>query len=1414
MATYQNSFEKGCQIGVHPWVQQAGTASVLENARLLSKENTAMVVQAMPSTTLLESLPEGSLAYASANYNGIAYLVLHYPVTGVSEIGSYPSPNHAGGPVTVGGRVYAANEMVPKYSAFQNLRKSGEKTYGPFSTAKLALSQDNDISMVIQPDYDGTVNVIFTDGKNPIRLVNSRFSVLPDNLFEIIDRQGENDTNLYSEDTLGVSVKLILESSSVVKAELESVRDGGSLKAGNYRYYFSYENADGNTTDTIAESGLVSVFFGDTIGSVHGGRENQNANRQVRLKLSGLDPGYTRLRMHFAYASGDITAQTTLYRMANAVPFSKGELVLTHTGNEPLQVADISAVQRTFASIDTVKSLTQIGSYLVGANVREKKTDISSLAAFAARVFAGTEYTSMYCVESTVASSDMKELYTEKIDQSSLVFDGFLTGGYANPRNIHDRLGYHDAESYAIGIVYILTDGSLSQVFPVVGIDNLDFKYTVGPKGYYMLYTANPDAAFFPGMAPVQGVQQVSEINGGFNASNDGLNTLGIVRFPRRNAPNVPALLDQPSISINKLVANIPVEKPAGTVGCFFVRAPRVPDRIAQGYLLPTFKLLRNEPAFYSHDGYAGNVMTADSWNQQQGNYKVLPICLGLLDMVKGSFGPYFRSLRLRKQRISQGENASTGNGPLVAGRIQLIDRSRIAFICPDSFGNPTDLSQVLNDRKVFLDVFGKAYSLTAAPQLTGIADTRFTAQTIPCIIQTRIINGLSVFGGQAVATEGTAHYMPKNTNATNNGGFSSRSEGFLGFQTRQSFQFNSAFLHFAASYEDYFGISISNGPLSNTVLGELMANLWPVPQATPAFGGDFFSADAGNVAGQYGDSAYVANIYPSGGVQETLGLKNTYGNTEALAYAPISQRMLWAEVEASLNGRRNIDLYGGDCYTNISFRRLYHTNLNPAAKGTETQEQWFGVNEVSAKAGQVITLCTQNNTNTYLRGVEPALSDGKKQVSLPRMDGTQTDIREWRQPIYMKPEPSVYNRGYTGIPSGRRYQAFPLSAPYIANHWFNRVIYLGPHVLSNFANAYRQWGGTGYQDYETQYGQIMAVKTVAGNLACIWENACGFIPFQERTYGGESETGLVFVEQKTVLGPRAQIVSGLYGSRHPASLVATDNALFGADARNKKIWMLTPQGLNHFSDYSVHPLLEKFSGGYASRKVRQGAENITGGFNSFFSEVWMTYLSKSDPQASFTLVFNEKYASQGLVQFSGRVGIMPYHYLAFGDGMLSLSALRDSHVMWQHDRYGSGFLRLHGIPVDFRLGFVVNGDPGQAKTYRHLLVNSNNVLPVRVDYAADGVSAFQEVLPYDGQNIIDANARYLNGSAQIPIADTGMVTNDPIRAYLRQSLGNYNAETQEQSNMQGRALEIVLTYRGNKPIEILSVETETQPSL
>jgi hypothetical protein len=41
------------------------------------------------------------------------------------------------------------------------------------------------------------VNLIINDGINIPRLINSRFSATGKNTYEIVDRKGNNDTNIY-----------------------------------------------------------------------------------------------------------------------------------------------------------------------------------------------------------------------------------------------------------------------------------------------------------------------------------------------------------------------------------------------------------------------------------------------------------------------------------------------------------------------------------------------------------------------------------------------------------------------------------------------------------------------------------------------------------------------------------------------------------------------------------------------------------------------------------------------------------------------------------------------------------------------------------------------------------------------------------------------------------------------------------------------------------------------------------------------------------------------------------------------------------------------------------------------------------------------------------------------------------------
>jgi len=53
--------------------------------------------------------------------------------------------------------------------------------------------------MIPQYSYDGSVNLMLTDGKNTPRLINSRFSTTGLNTYEVCDRKSNRDTNIYDQ---------------------------------------------------------------------------------------------------------------------------------------------------------------------------------------------------------------------------------------------------------------------------------------------------------------------------------------------------------------------------------------------------------------------------------------------------------------------------------------------------------------------------------------------------------------------------------------------------------------------------------------------------------------------------------------------------------------------------------------------------------------------------------------------------------------------------------------------------------------------------------------------------------------------------------------------------------------------------------------------------------------------------------------------------------------------------------------------------------------------------------------------------------------------------------------------------------------------------------------------------------------
>jgi hypothetical protein len=82
----------------------------------------------------------------------------------------------------------------------------------------------------------------------------------------------------------------------------------GNMKIGNYHFYFKYADADGNESDWVAESGLVSLFIGNTPQSVNTGIRDENSIKGVKFKLSNIDIGYSYVKVYYTRYSADIDA--------------------------------------------------------------------------------------------------------------------------------------------------------------------------------------------------------------------------------------------------------------------------------------------------------------------------------------------------------------------------------------------------------------------------------------------------------------------------------------------------------------------------------------------------------------------------------------------------------------------------------------------------------------------------------------------------------------------------------------------------------------------------------------------------------------------------------------------------------------------------------------------------------------------------------------------------------------------------------------------------------------------------------------------------------------------------------------------------------------------------------------------------
>ena len=331
-----------------------------------------------------------------------------------------------------------------------------------FNTDELSIDLNNPVSIECQPSYDGTVNLILNDDKNPPRIINSRFTKIEDGRYRIITRNQKQQTNLYKRGKIDQQTRLFRNINNIPRFELTNIAEFGMLKGGNYTFYMKLADNDYNKTDVVAESGQISIFHGNDsrIGSISGTLQDEATNKSITLCISDLDTSFSNIYLYYTREYSD----TNGFRMSETVfltqpyPIKEDYSIITITGFEPTQLVSSDELNIKYHYVNNVKTQAQVQNMLFFGNVETdvvNNKDLQNLSYFI-KVSLEQRKESIGWIDSNYNGK-----LTDNITQSE----------YYNPLNIYYNVGYWPDEIYRLGVVYIMNDDSLSPVFNLRGCE-------------------------------------------------------------------------------------------------------------------------------------------------------------------------------------------------------------------------------------------------------------------------------------------------------------------------------------------------------------------------------------------------------------------------------------------------------------------------------------------------------------------------------------------------------------------------------------------------------------------------------------------------------------------------------------------------------------------------------------------------------------------------------------------------------------------------------------------------------------------------------------------------------------------------------------------------------------------------------
>jgi hypothetical protein len=401
------------------------------NIQIMNRDGKGFVVTGLKGNDIHFEVTEGFIVIAAAENRGILYIVSVNDETGETALGSYPSPS--------------GGHLVNEYNHLQNFNG------GNFISNKFGYTGESNVKILVDDSYDESTNIYLCDGVHIDKVINSGFRV-----------DGTRNEIEYFTDNFDNILNHIPSTLKPPIATLSEVAVGGKLKPGMYEIYFRYATLNFDVTEYVSVLYPVQVADGSNLISTKGS-ENKDVddnqlyvNKKIVIDITNVDTAFTYLEVGIIrnFSGNDDNIITEAYEIAKRYSIAElnGSLVIDGAETE---------------TILTVEDL-----FMKYAKERVSKDHVF----FAGRIFKSNLKRPGYNKELLAFLALIVDVQTYSFPLADYTYSQIEAGetrlyGYQDPYIVSNNISYFEGEIYPFAIQFLLTDGTLTEGFPIRNFD-------------------------------------------------------------------------------------------------------------------------------------------------------------------------------------------------------------------------------------------------------------------------------------------------------------------------------------------------------------------------------------------------------------------------------------------------------------------------------------------------------------------------------------------------------------------------------------------------------------------------------------------------------------------------------------------------------------------------------------------------------------------------------------------------------------------------------------------------------------------------------------------------------------------------------------------------------------------------------